>query len=59
MNTAVAGMGLGLAVPINDATRRVIGALMTEGRVRRGYLGSRARRGPCRPHSANATARSP
>ncbi len=39
VNTAVAGVGLGLAVPINQATRRVIGTLMTEGRVRRGYLG--------------------
>ena len=39
VNTAVAGIGLGLAVPINSATRRVIGALMTEGRVRRAYLG--------------------
>jgi S1-C subfamily serine protease len=39
INTAVAGIGLGLAVPINTATRRVIGALMTEGRVRRAYLG--------------------
>jgi len=39
VNTAVAGIGLGLAVPINDATRRVIGALMTHGRVRRAYLG--------------------
>jgi S1-C subfamily serine protease len=39
INTAVAGVGLGLAVPINEATRRVIGALMTEGRVRRAYLG--------------------
>lgn len=39
VNTAVAGVGLGLAVPINEATRRVIGALMTEGRVRRAYLG--------------------
>jgi serine protease Do len=39
VNTAVAGMGLGLAVPINHATRRVVAALMTDGRVRRGYLG--------------------
>lgn len=39
VNTAIAGMGLGLAVPINHATRRVIAALMTDGRVRRGYLG--------------------
>src|SRR4051795_5614948 len=39
INTAVAGIGLGLAVPINEPTRRVIGALMTEGRVRRAYLG--------------------
>ena len=39
VNTAVAGVGLGLAVPINDATRKVIAALMTEGRVRRAYLG--------------------
>jgi S1-C subfamily serine protease len=39
INTAVAGVGLGLAVPINDATRTVIGALMTDGRVRRAYLG--------------------
>jgi S1-C subfamily serine protease len=39
VNTAVAGVGLGLAVPINDATRKVIGDLMTHGRVRRAYLG--------------------
>jgi serine protease Do len=39
INTAVAGVGLGLAVPINAATRRIIGALMTEGRFRRAYLG--------------------
>jgi S1-C subfamily serine protease len=39
VNTAVAGVGLGLAVPINDATRRMIGALMTDGRVRRAHLG--------------------
>src|SRR3954468_20658362 len=39
VNTAVAGVGLGLAVPINGATRRIIGSLRTEGRVRRAYLG--------------------
>jgi S1-C subfamily serine protease len=39
VNTAVAGIGLGLAVPINAATRKIIGTLMTEGRVRRAYLG--------------------
>jgi S1-C subfamily serine protease len=39
VNTAVAGVGLGLAVPINAATHQVISALMSEGRVRRAYLG--------------------
>jgi S1-C subfamily serine protease len=39
VNTAVAGVGLGLAVPINDATRKIISALMNEGRVRRAYIG--------------------
>jgi S1-C subfamily serine protease len=39
INTAVAGIGLGLAVPINDATRRIISSLMNEGRVRRAYIG--------------------
>ncbi len=39
VNTAVAGIGLGLAVPINEATRKIISALMKEGRVRRAYLG--------------------
>jgi S1-C subfamily serine protease len=39
INTAVAGVGLGLAVPINVATRAIVGQLMSEGRVRRAYLG--------------------
>jgi S1-C subfamily serine protease len=43
INTAVvgayAGQGLGLAVPVNATTRSIIGALMSEGRVRRAYLG--------------------
>jgi S1-C subfamily serine protease len=39
INTAVAGVGLGLAVPMNAPTRQIVGALMTEGRFRRAYLG--------------------
>jgi serine protease Do len=39
INTAVAGAGLGLAVPINRTTRRIIAALLNDGRVRRAYLG--------------------
>jgi S1-C subfamily serine protease len=39
VNTAVAGVGLGLAVPINDTTQRVIAELMRDGRVRRAYIG--------------------
>ena len=39
INTAVAGIGLGLAVPINSTSRKIISALMQYGRVRRAYLG--------------------
>jgi serine protease Do len=39
VNTAVAGVGLGLAVPINAPTRAIIAALMTDGFVRRAWLG--------------------
>jgi S1-C subfamily serine protease len=39
INTAVAGVGLGLAIPINATTRRIISALMQEGRVRRAWIG--------------------
>lgn len=39
INTAVAGAGLGLAVPINSTSRRIIAALLSDGRVRRAYLG--------------------
>jgi len=39
VNTAVAGIGLGLAVPINTTTRGIIDALMRDGRVRRAWLG--------------------
>jgi S1-C subfamily serine protease len=39
INTAVAGVGLGLAVPVDGATRLILAALMRDGRVRRAYLG--------------------
>ena len=39
VNTAVAGMGLGLAVPMNATTQAILGALMRTGRVIRGYIG--------------------
>lgn len=43
INTAVVGpgigQGLGLAVPVNPATRRIVAALMAEGRFRRAYIG--------------------
>ncbi|WAL66239.1 trypsin-like peptidase domain-containing protein [Amycolatopsis cynarae] len=39
VNTAVAGIGLGMAVPINATTRRIVDTLLVEGRVRRAYLG--------------------
>ena len=39
INTAVAGVGLGLAVPINAATRKIVSDLIRDGRVRRAYLG--------------------
>src|SRR5437763_98348 len=52
INTAVAGVGLGLAVPINTATRRVLAALMTEGRFRRAYLGLAGGPRPQPPHLA-------
>ena len=51
INTAVAGIGLGLAVPINAATRKIVGSLMTDGRVRRAYLGIAGGARPLPPRS--------
>jgi serine protease Do len=58
INTAVAGVGLGLAVPINQATRTIIGALMTEGRFRRAYLGIAGGTRPLPPRVAARLRRS-
>ena len=57
INTAVAGVGLGLAVPINETTRRIIAALMREGRVRRAYLGIAGGRRPLPPRLAEQVGR--
>jgi S1-C subfamily serine protease len=57
INTAVAGIGLGLAVPINDATRRIVHALMTEGVVRRAYLGIAGGSRPLPPRVAQRVGR--
>ncbi len=57
INTAVAGVGLGLAVPINQTTRRIVGALMTEGRFRRAYIGIASGARPLPPRLAAALGR--
>jgi S1-C subfamily serine protease len=51
VNTAVAGVGLGLAVPVNAATRQIIAALMQHGRVRRAYIGIAGGPRPLPPHA--------
>jgi S1-C subfamily serine protease len=55
INTAVAGVGLGLAVPMNAATQRVIAGLMSDGRVRRAYLGIAGGPRPVPPQARAAT----
>src|ERR687894_423080 len=52
VNTAVAGVGLGLAVPINATTRGLISTLMTSGRVRRAWLGIVGAQAPLPPQLA-------
>jgi S1-C subfamily serine protease len=58
VNTAVAGIGVGLAVPINDTTRRIIGMLMATGRVRRAWLGIVGTQMPLPPGLVAKTGRS-
>ena len=57
VNTAVAGIGLGLAVPINATTRLIISALMREGRFRRAYVGIAGGKRPLPPRTARALGR--
>ena len=51
INTAVAGMGLGLAVPINDSTQRIIDLLMRDGRFERAFLGIASASAELPPHA--------
>jgi len=57
INTAVAGIGLGLAVPINRTTGRILTTLMREGRFRRAYLGIAGGRRPLPPRLAQTLGR--
>ena len=57
INTAVAGVGLGLAVPVNRTTQRIIAALLRDGRVRRAYLGVAGSTRPLPPRWAEALGR--
>jgi S1-C subfamily serine protease len=57
INTAVAGIGLGLAVPIDDSTRRIMHALMTAGRFQRAYVGIAGGGRPLPPRAAAAVGR--
>src|SRR5919197_30690 len=61
INTAVVGpgfgQGLGLAVPINEAARRIVAALMRDGRVRRAFLGIAGGPRPLPPGVAAAVGR--
>ncbi len=57
INTAVAGVGLGLAVPINRTTTGIVSTLMREGRVRRAYLGLAGTSRPLPPRWAERLGR--
>jgi S1-C subfamily serine protease len=57
INTAVAGVGLGLAVPIDDSTRRIMHALMTSGRFQRAYIGIAGGSRPLPPRLAKQIGR--
>jgi S1-C subfamily serine protease len=57
INTAVAGVGLGLAVPMNGTTSRIIYALLHDGRVRRAYLGLVTSPAPLSPAWVDRTGR--
>jgi S1-C subfamily serine protease len=57
INSAVAGFGLGLAIPINQATRAIVSTLMRDGRVRRAQVGVAVAPGPLPPALAQRLGR--
>ena len=61
VNTALVGpmvgQGLGMAVPVNATTRGIVASLMTEGRVRRAYLGIAGGTRPLPPRAAGVVGR--
>jgi S1-C subfamily serine protease len=57
INTAVAGVGLGLAVPVNATTSQIVAALMRDGRVRRAWIGIAGGARPLPPAVAAALGR--
>src|SRR5690242_20093777 len=57
INTAVAGVGVGLAVPVNATSRRIVAALMSEGRVRRAYIGIAGGSRPLPPRVSSSIGR--
>jgi serine protease Do len=57
INTAVAGVGLGLAVPVNATTRKIVSALMRDGRVRRAWIGIAGGARPLPPRVASTLGR--
>jgi S1-C subfamily serine protease len=58
INTAVAGVGLGMAVPINETTRRLVSELIRHGQVRRAYIGVAGGSRPLPPRLASSVGRS-
>jgi S1-C subfamily serine protease len=57
INTAVAGVGLGLAIPINATTRKIVAALMRDGHVRRAWIGIAGGARPVPPRTAASLGR--
>ena len=61
INTAIIGgaQGIGFAVPVSATFRRVVFTLVTEGRVRRAYLGVMAQSRPARATASDGGSQTP